>query len=68
MPEHEARLSRGRPPILALHDLRVGPANTDRDGFQEDRAATCVWLGDLFQARALRLARFYGNAFHFGFS
>ena len=35
MPEDEARCSRRGPPVLALHDLDVGPTHTHRDGFHE---------------------------------
>ena len=38
------------PAVLALHDLDVGPANADRDGFDEDRPVAHVRLGDVFQA------------------
>ena len=52
----------------ALHDLDVGPAHADRDGFHDDRPATRVRLRDVFQACGLRLVRFYGNGFHLGSS
>jgi hypothetical protein len=37
VPEHEARLALRSPAVLALHDLDVGPAYADGDGFHEDR-------------------------------
>ena len=50
VPEHQARLAARRPPVLALHDLDVGPADADRDGFHEDRPVACVGLGDVLEA------------------
>ena len=64
VPEHEARLALGGPAVLALHDLDVGPADADRDGFHEDRPVARVGLGDVFEARAPRLARFDGDGLH----
>ena len=64
MPEHEARLSGGRPAVLALHDLDVGAADADRDGLDEDRALVRVGFGDVFELRGLGLERKYGDGFH----
>ena len=49
VPEHETRLARRRPAVLALDDLDVGPAHADGDGFHEHRALARVRLGDVFQ-------------------
>jgi hypothetical protein len=68
MPQYQARLARGGPAVLALHDPDLGPANAHGNGFYEDRAATHVRLGDVFQACGLRLVRFYGDGLHLEFS
>ena len=64
MPEHEACLARRGPAVLAFHDLDVGPADADRDGFHEDRPGAYVRLGDVFQACGFRLVRFNGDGLH----
>ena len=65
VPEHEARLARRGPAVLALDDLDVGPAHADGDGFHEHRPVADVRLGDVLQACRSRLVRFYGDGFHF---
>ena len=64
VPEHQTRLALRSPAVLSLNDFDIGPAHPDRNGFHEDRPATCVRLGDVFEACGLGLARFNGDRFH----
>ena len=64
MAQHEARLSRRGPAVLPLHDLDIGPADPDGDGFHEHRAVTHIRLRDLLQPCGPRLLRFYRDGFH----
>ena len=62
--QYEARLAGRRPAVLPLHDLDVGPADADGDGFDKYRALACVGLGDILQPCGPRLLRLYGNRLH----
>ena len=62
--QHQARRARGRPAVLALDDLDVGPADPDGDRLDEDRALVDLGLRDLFAAGGSRLHRLDGDGFH----
>lgn len=49
MAQHEARLARRGPAVLPLHDLDIGSADADSDGFHEHRAFVRVRLRDILQ-------------------
>ena len=57
VPEHEARVPRRSPAVLAFRDLDVRPADADGHGLDEDRALTDVGLGNLLEAGASRACR-----------
>ena len=64
VPEHQARLARRRPAVLALDDLDVRPADADGDGLDEHRPVVRVRLGDVLEARGLGLVWFDGDGLH----
>jgi hypothetical protein len=66
VPEHEARLARRRPAVLALGDFDVGSAYADRDRFHEHRPASRFGIRNVFQEGGSRLAWFDGNGLHLG--
>jgi hypothetical protein len=49
VPQHETSATRRSPPIFALHDFDSGAADSDRDGFHEDRTLAFIRLRNLFQ-------------------
>ena len=64
MSQHQAGLSRGRPAILAFHDLGIGPAYTHGDRFNENGAVTRIRFGDFFIAGGSGFQGFYCNCLH----
>ena len=64
MSQHQTRLSRGRPAVLALHDLDVRATNADGNGLHEDRALMHIRLWKIFVPGCPGLFGFYRNRFH----
>ena len=62
--EHEACLARRGPTVLPLHDLDIGPADPDGDGFDEYRTFTHIGLRNFFQLGASRLPGLYSDCLH----
>ena len=64
MSEHKAGRSLRRPAVFPFDDLNVGSANSDRDGFDQDRAFARIRLGKIFVAGGLGFLWFYSDGFH----
>jgi len=47
VPDDEAFLARGCPPVVAVDDLQVGAADADRLGLYQDGPVVLRWLGHL---------------------
>ena len=62
--QHETGLPGRRPAVLPLHDLDVGPADPDRNGFHQHGPVTLIGLRDLLQPRCPRLLRFHRDGVH----
>jgi hypothetical protein len=56
-----------RPAVLALHDLDVGAAHADRERLDEHGPALRIRLGNLLEARAVRLLRLQGDGLPYVF-
>src|SRR5262249_27170904 len=64
MAEHEARLPRSGPSVLALCDLHVGSADSHADAFREHRAVADIGFRDIFQL-CEAFHWLYGDRLHF---
>ena len=62
--EHEARVARGGPAVLALGDLDVRPADADGHGLHEDRALARVGLGNVLEPGGPGLPGLDGDRLH----